>query len=65
MLKIADKIRHKYLYKCRLRHLTSWEHEFIMKTMGQRLMPKQIDKLREIYNKQRNMEGKGEYTYPR
>jgi len=64
MIKVADRIRHKYLHNCRFYFMSEWECDFIKGTMGKRLMPKQIEKLREIYTKQR-AKVKNEYSFPR
>lgn len=55
-MKAADLVRHRYLYHCRIHKLTKWERKFVKDTVGKRMMPKQIDKLREIYNNQRRLE---------
>jgi len=60
-MKVADFIRLKYLYKCRLDNLNKWEEEFIMQIAENHTYSpftpsnRQLEKVREIYKKQREI----------
>jgi len=58
MIKIVDLVRIKYLFHCRFDFLTEWEQDFINTIIGREITPKQVEKVEEIYRRQRMLERK-------